>query len=228
MDNAAQVASVLVILPVLYLHMHGCHKQNGVRQCLQVRWRFHFRQRLWLNVTNQRRCYQDQALTVWEARRHMAPGTEAVLPAPLDSTAQTGLCAPTFGYVLCLRQAAAFTSNVACLAAKLLHNKETDPAACSLQQIYCSLEEGTYDPTALNPTAAHNLVTRVMVAGDDELLLMLVEAGITECCSQTCLQQLMQYAMLESLPYLAEVLVENTKVELSAQVRVFCIDLALL
>lgn len=185
----------------------------------QVRWAFRLRQRLWLNFTNQRRAYQHQALTVWEAPRRMAPGTEVVLPAPLNATAHSGLCAPAFGYVLCLRQVAGLASNAACLAAKLLQSKDTNPATCSLQQIYHSIEEGTFDPSVLNPADADNLVSRVIAEGDRELLLMLVKAGITESCSTECLQQLLQFAMLASVQCLAEEVVTCTQVELSTQVR---------
>jgi hypothetical protein len=58
-----------------------------------------------------------------------------------------------------------------------------------------------------------------MLAGDDELLLMLVEAGMGTALSPVCLQQLLQYAMLEELPWLAQLVVQSTDVELTFEVR---------
>jgi hypothetical protein len=100
-----------------------------------------------------------------------------------------------------------------------MHSKDSNPATATLQQIYTSVAEGVLDPSGLDGTAARDLLSRVLLAGDDELLLMLVEAGMCAALSPVCLQQILQYAMLEELPWLAQLLVQGTEVELTREVR---------
>jgi hypothetical protein len=193
---------------------------------LQVRWSFSLQQRVWLNFTNQRRAYQEQALTVWRAQRPLSSGFELSLPVPASSeSAGKGFGAPAYGYVLCLctaRGAAGVTAGgpgrAASIAALLMHSKDSNSATATLQQIYTNVEEGALDPAGLSSTAARDLLSRVMLAGDDELLLMLVEAGMGAALSPVCLQQLLQYAMLEELPWLAQLVVHSTQVELTREV----------
>jgi hypothetical protein len=99
-----------------------------------------------------------------------------------------------------------------------MHSKDSNPATATLQQIYTNIEEGVLDPSGLDAAAARDLLSRVMLAGDDELLLMLVEAGMGSALSPVCLQQLLQYAMLEELPWLAQLVVQSTDVELTPEV----------
>jgi hypothetical protein len=99
-----------------------------------------------------------------------------------------------------------------------MHSKDSNPATATLQQIYTNIEEGVLDPSGLDAAAAGDLLSRVMLAGDDELLLMLVEAGIGSVLSPVCLQQLLQYAMLEELPWLAQLVVQSTDAELTPEV----------
>uniref|UniRef100_A0A383VLG3 Uncharacterized protein n=1 Tax=Tetradesmus obliquus TaxID=3088 RepID=A0A383VLG3_TETOB len=191
-----------------------------------VRWNFCLRQRVFLNFTNQRRPYQEQALTVWRAHRPLSSGFELSLPVPSNSeSAGSGSGAPAFGYVLCLcaaRGAAAGSAGgpgrAASIAAQLMHSKNSNPATATLQQIYTNVDEGVLDPSTLDATAARDLLSRVLLAGDDELLLMLVEAGMGSALGPVCLQQILQYAMLEELPSLAQLVVQSTEVELTHEV----------
>jgi hypothetical protein len=109
----------------------------------QVRWRFRLQQRVWLNFTNQRRPYQEQPLTVWQAHRPLSSGFELSLPVPSNSSACAGFGAPSFGYVLCLcavrgagRGLAGGPGRAASIAAQLMHSKDSNPATATLQQIY--------------------------------------------------------------------------------------------
>lgn len=194
---------------------------------LQVRWSFCLRQRVFLNFTNQRRPYQEQALTVWRAHRPHSSGFELSLPVPSNSeSAGSGSGAPAFGYVLCLCAARGATAGsaggpgrTASIATQLMHSKDSSPATATLQQIYTNVDEGVLDPSTLDATAARDLLSRVLLAGDDELLLMLVEAGMGTALGPVCLQQILQYAMLEELPSLAQLVVQSTEVELTHEVR---------
>ncbi|WIA08146.1 hypothetical protein OEZ85_007602 [Tetradesmus obliquus] len=198
----------------------GCGSSTACGMDAAVRWSFCLRQRVFLNFTNQRRPYQEQALTVWRAHRPLSSGFELSLPVPLNSeSAGSGSGAPAFGYVLCLCAARGATAGsaggpgrTASIATQLMHSKDSNPATATLQQIYTNVDEGVLDPSTLDATAARDLLSRVLLAGDDELLLMLVEAGMGTALRPVCLQQILQYAMLEELPSLAQLVVQSTEV----------------
>lgn len=195
---------------------------------LQVKWLLSFKQRAYLNITNLRKAYQQQPMLVWRLYHTLKPGAEILLPPALPPAGSpTNL--PWFDYILCIRLSSSATtgllgnaqsSTAAVLAGKLLCGADIDPATCSLQLIYAGLEEGTYDPTVLSAAGASDLLSRVMLAADYELLTMLVDAGIGECCTQPCLQLLLQYAQLEGLPQMAHVVVQRTNVEVTFQVNI--------
>lgn len=69
-----------------------------------------------------------------------------------------------------------------------------DLASCNLEDISVLLEEGHLDVASLDKAAADMLLKRCMAAGDDELLLMLVQADACLRCSMMPLQQLLEYA----------------------------------
>ncbi|WIA28220.1 hypothetical protein OEZ86_010778 [Tetradesmus obliquus] len=204
----------------------GCGSSTACGMDAAVRWSFCLRQRVFLNFTNQRRPYQEQALTVWRAHRPHSSGFELSLPVPSNSeSAGSGSGAPAFGYVLCLCAARGATAGsaggpgrTASIATQLMHSKDSNPATATLQQIYTNVDEGVLDPSTLDATAARDLLSRVLLAGDDELLLMLVEAGMGTALGPVCLQQILQYAMLEELPSLAQLVVQSTEVELTHEV----------
>jgi hypothetical protein len=76
----------------------------------------------------------------------------------------------------------------------LLDQVAGDLTACTLEDVFSLLEEGVFDASSISQAAADALLQRAMAAGDDELLLMLVQADICLRCSQLALQLLLGYA----------------------------------
>lgn len=182
------------------------------------------KQRLYLNVTNQRRIYQEQVLVVFRLSGDhglVSPGEEIQLPYTAVPVEQAG-GQPYFSHVLCLRPVSDDSlSGAGCLTPTTKQRARKDPnslCSCSLLEIYMALENGTFDPLQLSIAAADSLLKRAMAAGDDELLFMLVEAGTGACSSLPCLQLLLQYAQYEDLPQLAQQVLQQTAVELTQPV----------
>lgn len=184
------------------------------------------KQRLYLNITNQRRMYQEQVLLVFRLtgdRGLVSPGEEIQLPHTAAPEHPAG-GQPYYSHVLCLCPVTDNSlSGAGCLSPSPNKRVRKDPnslCSCSLLEIYMGLEDGTFDPIQLSRAAADSLLKRSMAAVDDELLFMLVEAGIGTCSSLPCLQLLLQYAQYEDLPQLAQQVLQQTAVEVTQPVGV--------
>jgi hypothetical protein len=180
-----------------------------------MRWAgFSLKQRAWLNITNQRRTYEEQPLLLYTlaSNRGVLPaGAQLQLP-PLNADERClqdtpcGLHVPAV-VVLCSARGDASKQGLAAAAMprgsdsssigpsmQLLDQIAGDLTACTLEDIFSALEEGMFDAASLSRDAADVLLHRSMAAGDDELLLMLVQADVCLHCSQLSLQELLGYA----------------------------------
>jgi hypothetical protein len=183
-----------------------------------VRWTgFSLKQRAWLNITNQRRAYEEQPLLLYTLASNsgvLPAGAQLQLPALKinDSRClQEVPCQLFFPpvVVLCSARgdstgkqaptrhtgaAAGWDSSngAAVCCSQLLDQVTGDLTTCTLEDIFSGLEEGEFDASSIGQAAADALLHRAMAAGDDELLLMLVQACACSphswpcsCCSAT-------------------------------------------
>jgi hypothetical protein len=169
-------------------------------------------------ITNQRRAYEEQALLLYTLASNsgvLLAGAQLQLPA-LNSNDNSclqevpcQLCFPPV-VVLCSARGESTGSPStavagAAVAAYLNNNAEAAPcrvqllehrdlSGCTLEELCFALEEGELNASKLGQAAADALLHRAMAAGDDELLLMLVQAGVCLQSSQLALQLLLSYA----------------------------------
>jgi hypothetical protein len=187
-----------------------------------VRWGgFSLKERAWLNLTNQRHAYEEQPLLLYALASSsgvLPAGKQLLLPSfadfGVDGCAPHGLLFPP-AVLLCGVKGTAVTSKTSAAAAAptgasalvlpggfreslpgglQLLECATDLAACTLEEICVLLEGGQLDAASLGQAAADALLHRSMTAGDDELLLMLVQADVCLRCSHSALQLLLTYA----------------------------------
>jgi hypothetical protein len=202
-------------------------------RCHQMRWEgFSLKQRAWLYITNQRRTYEEQPLLLYTlaSNRGVLPaGTQLQLPALNEDerSLQETPCrlhVPAV-VVLCSARGDASKQGLAGATAaavppgsdssstgpgmQLLDQVAGDLTACTLEDVFSALKEGMFDAASLSRDAADVLLHRSMAAGDDELLLMLVQADVCLRCSQLALQALLSYAHKVS-----HMLMHNTVVHL--------------
>jgi hypothetical protein len=185
----------------------------------QVRWAgFSLKQRAWLNITNQRRAYEEQPLLLYVLGNNsgvLQAGAQLQLPAL--NTGDKGclqdtpcqLCFPPV-VVLCSARGGVGKPNsaapgaiaahwdstgaAAACSVQLLQDCAADLPSCTLEELCSAVEEGALDASSISQAAADALLQRAMAAGDDELLLMLVQADVCLRCSQLALQLLLGYA----------------------------------
>ncbi|WIA32448.1 hypothetical protein OEZ86_003270 [Tetradesmus obliquus] len=167
---------------------------------VKVRWAgFSLKQRAWLNITNQRRAYEEQPLLLYTLASNsaLAPGAQLQLPA--FGTEDGGCLQETpcrLGLppvvVLCSARGDASKPSAAVIGAtaarwnsnagaadcvvQLLREGAADLSGCPLDEICSAVEEGDLDASSISQATADALLHKAMAAGDDELLLMLVQA----------------------------------------------------
>lgn len=186
----------------------------------QVRWSgFTLKQRAWLNITNQRKTYEEQPLLLYaiasnngvlpECSLVQMPGY-ATGPAALQNAPGQLFFPPAL--VFCSSKSHANKHNPAAAVAgsaagataadgssmpgglQFLEVHMDDLAYSPLEDVCYVLEEGMFDASSLSQAAADALLHRSMAAGDDELLLMLVQADACLRCSHGALQLILDYA----------------------------------
>jgi hypothetical protein len=185
----------------------------------QVRWAgFSLKQRAWLNITNQRRDYEEQPLLLYTLASNsgvLPAGRQLQLPGFAlfggNSSEQSAPCGLVFppAIVLCRVRSNTSKHNPPAGASPLmaadgfrdsfpggcpLLEDAPDLESCTLADLCLLLEEGMLDASSLGQVAADALLHRAMSARDDELLLMLVQADVCLRCSQAALQLLLNYA----------------------------------
>lgn len=185
-----------------------------------MRWGgFSLKERAWLNITNQQRAYEEQPLllyTLASSSGVLPAGKQLVLPrfASFCTVTYTprGLHFPP-AVVLCSVKGSANKPSPGAAAptsAAVADGPRESPwdglellecvcvcrdlASCTLEEICLLLEEGHLDTTNMGRAAADALLHRSMAAGDDELLLMLVQADVCLRCSHSVQQLLLTYA----------------------------------
>lgn len=152
---------------------------------LQVRWAgFSLKQRAWLNITNQRRAYEEQPLLLYTLASNsgvLPAGAQLQLPAfasgGVDRCLQDGPCGLLFppAIVLCSARGSTSKPNPASALAgltaadgcgslprgfQLLEYASHDLASCSLEDVCLLLEEGLLDASSLDQAAADALLHR--------------------------------------------------------------------
>uniref|UniRef100_A0A383WLY0 Ion transport domain-containing protein n=1 Tax=Tetradesmus obliquus TaxID=3088 RepID=A0A383WLY0_TETOB len=195
---------------------------------VKVRWQgFSLKQRAWLNITNQRREYEEQPLLLYAlASNSGALPAGAQLQLPALST-EGGECLQEtpckLGFppvvVLCSARGDAGKPRAAVIGATAARWNSNAGAAdlsgCTLDELCSAVEEGDLDASSISQATADMLLHRAMAAGDDELLLMLVQADVCLRCSQPSLQLLLAYACQRNLLPLAETVLHCTTVEMT-------------
>eukprot|EP00878_Enallax_costatus_P018130 GHUV01019076.1.p1 GENE.GHUV01019076.1~~GHUV01019076.1.p1 ORF type:complete len:309 (+),score=91.45 GHUV01019076.1:3193-4119(+) len=185
---------------------------------VKVRWGdLTLKQQFYLNVTNQRLMYEQQVLHVYKFIDNNGithPGQEVQLP--YSPPQQLSSIQPYYSHILCLHPAS--RSSVSGGGNSMDLQKQAVGARLGLQEIYSGLEDGSFNPKMLTITEADALLHRAMAAVDDELLFMLFEADIAGHCSRPCLQLVLQYAQYEDLPQLAQLILQQSAVELTRPV----------
>jgi hypothetical protein len=154
----------------------------------QVRWTgFSLKQRAWLNITNQRRAYEEQPLLLYTLASDsgvLPAGAQLQLPAfashGVDSCLSDGPCGLLFppAIVLCSARGSASKPHPAAAPAsatgltaadgcgslprgfQLLEYASYNLASCSLEDVCLLLEEGLLDASSLDQTAADALLHR--------------------------------------------------------------------
>ncbi|WIA32447.1 hypothetical protein OEZ86_003269 [Tetradesmus obliquus] len=195
---------------------------------VKVRWQgFSLKQRAWLNITNQRREYEEQPLLLYAlASNSGALPAGAQLQLPALSTEGGGCLQETpckLGFppvvVLCSARGDAGKPSAAVIGATAARWNSNAGAAdlsgCTLDELCSAVEEGDLDASSICQATADMLLHRAMAAGDDELLLMLVQADVCLRCSQPSLQLLLAYACQRNLLPLAETVLHCTTVEMT-------------
>jgi hypothetical protein len=183
-----------------------------------VRWAgFSLKQRAWLNITNQRRAYEEQPLLLYALASNsgvLPAGRQLQLPGfasfGCNSSEQSAPCGLLFppAIVLCGVRSHTNKPNPPAAASALmaadgcqdsvhggcpLLEEVPDLESCTLAELCLLLEEGMLDTSSLSHVAADALLHRAMSARDDELLLMLVQADVCMRCSHAALQFLLSY-----------------------------------
>lgn len=184
----------------------------------QVHWSlFTKQQRLYLNVTNQRRLYDDQTLRVFRLKGnhgYLMPGEEIELPYS-GRRQGSPLQQPHYNHIICLRPSHQISGSGSG-ATKNTNSIGTKPiSAYNLAEITMALEDGVVNPAELANREADSLLRLSIAAANEELLFMLLDGGIGASSSQPCLQLVLRYAQYEDSPQLALAVIQHSPVEIT-------------